>query len=120
MILLMTTLGIASSICNAMHIPHIVTHWTPEPLGGHNARNELTLNVYPDSNVLSRALADLLVDYSWKSFTVLYDTDEGRILALEYSVMSPFKYFLIPPLHTLSPSQETAINHLPSSRPFQP
>lgn len=39
--------------------------------------HDMTLNVYPDSNVLSRALADLLVDYSWKSFTMLYDTDEG-------------------------------------------
>lgn len=38
----------------------------------------MTINVYPDSNVLSRALADLLVDYSWKSFTLLYDTDEGE------------------------------------------
>lgn len=65
-----------------MHIPHILTHWTPEPLGGNKAKNVMTLNVYPDSNVLSRALADLLVDYSWKSFTVLYDTDEGKIPGL--------------------------------------
>lgn len=70
--------GIASSICNAMQIPHIITHWTPEQLGGNKAKNVMTLNVFPDSNVLSRALADLLVDYSWKSFTILYDTDEGK------------------------------------------
>lgn len=61
-----------------MEIPHIVTHWSPEPLGGQKAFNTMTMNVYPDSNVLSRALADLLVDYSWKSFTLIYDTDEGE------------------------------------------
>lgn len=61
-----------------MQIPHIITHWTPEPLGGYKTENQMTINVYPDSNVLSRALADLLVDYSWKSFTLLYDTDEGE------------------------------------------
>lgn len=60
-----------------MKIPHIITHWTPEPLGGQKDENPMVVNVYPDSNVLSRALADLLVDYSWKSFTILYDTDEG-------------------------------------------
>lgn len=37
------------------------------------------VNVYPDSNELARALADLLKDYSWKSFTILYDTDEGIV-----------------------------------------
>lgn len=70
--------GVASSICNAMHIPHIITHWTPESMGGFNAPNAMTLNVYPDSNVLSRAFADMIVANRWKSFTVLYDTDEGE------------------------------------------
>ncbi|XP_059618967.1 glutamate receptor ionotropic, kainate 2-like [Phlebotomus argentipes] len=69
--------GIASAICHTMEVPHIITHWSPEPLGGQRSIGSMTLNVYPDSNVLSRALADLLVDYSWKSFTIIYETDEG-------------------------------------------
>ncbi|XP_055683998.1 glutamate receptor ionotropic, kainate 2-like [Lutzomyia longipalpis] len=69
--------GIASAICHTMEVPHIITHWSPEPLGGFRTVGAMTLNVYPDSNVLSRALADLLADYSWKSFTIIYEKDEG-------------------------------------------
>ncbi|XP_058063457.1 glutamate receptor ionotropic, kainate 2-like [Anopheles bellator] len=72
------TSGIVGSVCKTLEIPHIVTHWDPEPLGGLDpALQAMTINLYPDADVFSRALADLIVDYSWKSFTIIYDTDEG-------------------------------------------
>ncbi|XP_061498393.1 glutamate receptor ionotropic, kainate 2 isoform X2 [Anopheles gambiae] len=72
------TAGIVGSICKTLEIPHIITHWDPEPLGGIEAElRAMTINLYPEADVLSRALADLIVDYSWKSFTIIYDSDEG-------------------------------------------
>ncbi|XP_050099710.1 glutamate receptor ionotropic, kainate 2-like isoform X2 [Anopheles aquasalis] len=72
------TAGIVGSVCKTLEIPHIVTHWDPEPLGGTDpALQAMSINLYPEADVLSRALADLIVDYSWKSFTIIYDTDEG-------------------------------------------
>ncbi|XP_040172149.1 glutamate receptor ionotropic, kainate 2-like [Anopheles arabiensis] len=72
------TAGIVGSVCKTLEIPHIITHWDPEPLGGIEAElRAMTINLYPEADVLSRALADLIVDYSWKSFTIIYDSDEG-------------------------------------------
>ncbi|XP_039444808.1 glutamate receptor ionotropic, kainate 2 [Culex pipiens pallens] len=74
----MLTSGIVSSICKTIEIPHIITHWDPEPLGGIDPELQaMTINLYPEADVLSRALRDLIVDYSWKSFTIIYDSDEG-------------------------------------------
>uniref|UniRef100_A0A182U976 Glutamate receptor 1 n=1 Tax=Anopheles melas TaxID=34690 RepID=A0A182U976_9DIPT len=72
------TSGIVGSICKTLEIPHIITHWDPEPFGGLDPDLQaMTINLYPEADVLSRALADLIVDYSWKSFTIIYDSDEG-------------------------------------------
>ncbi|XP_053678386.1 glutamate receptor ionotropic, kainate 2-like [Anopheles nili] len=74
----MLTSGIVGSICKTLEIPHIITHWDPDPLGGVDPElQSMTINLYPEADVLSRALADLIVDYSWKSFTIIYDSDEA-------------------------------------------
>lgn len=70
------TSGIVSSIADAVDVPHIKAHWDREPLGGRSS-NQMTLNVYPDTETLSRAYAELLVDYTWKSYTIIYEDDDG-------------------------------------------
>lgn len=37
----------------------------------------MTLNVYPEAEMLSRAYAELLIDYTWKSYTIVYEDDDG-------------------------------------------
>ena len=71
------TAGIVSSIANAVDVPHITAYWESEPLGGKQTANQMTLNIYPDTEVLSRAFAELLVDYTWKSYTIIYEDDDG-------------------------------------------
>lgn len=79
---LLLFIGIVDSMCNTLHIPHIMTHWTYEPIGLHRSRRlsprNLTINVYPDSDVLARALSDLINDYDWKSYVIVYDTDDSK------------------------------------------
>lgn len=74
-----TTAGIVKSVCEHLEIPHIIYHWSSEPLGGYRLqeRKIMSLNVYPDNEKLSEALAALIIDYSWKSFTIIYQTDES-------------------------------------------
>jgi ionotropic glutamate receptor len=48
------TAGIATSICAAAEIPHIVTHWDPDLMGIERERYPITINMYPDADVLSR------------------------------------------------------------------
>ncbi|KAL7026717.1 hypothetical protein ACKWTF_005135 [Chironomus riparius] len=74
------TSGIASSVCNTVEVPHIITHWEREKVGMTNEDSSpFTLNLYPDTNVLSRAYADLLIDYTWKSYTIIYEDDDSLI-----------------------------------------
>ena len=73
------TSGIASSICNTLEIPHIITHWKPQSLGLRYQKNAMTLNVYPDTEVLSEAFSALIKDYDWKSYTIIYENDESLI-----------------------------------------
>lgn len=71
------TSGIVASIADAVDVPHITAHWEREPLGGRRTPNPMTLNIYPDNEVLSRAYAELLIDYTWKSYTIIYEDDDG-------------------------------------------
>lgn len=72
--------GIVSSIANALEIPHILTHWTP--VTPNVDKHNLTVNMYPDSEVLSAALLDLVDDYDWDHFTIIYD-DDARLIQLK-------------------------------------
>jgi hypothetical protein len=95
------TSGIASSICKAVEVPHIITHWERDTItdvgsddgsdnendsgsddddngdDGEDTASPFTLNLYPDAEVLSRAYADLLIDYTWKSYTIIYEDDDS-------------------------------------------
>lgn len=73
------TSGVTSSICNVVEVPHIITHWERENLQQLPRHKEtpFTLNLYPDTDILSRAYADLLIDYTWKSYTIIYDEDDA-------------------------------------------
>lgn len=90
--------GIVDSICNTFQIPHIMAHWTYDPIGYHYSsgrkrkRRDLSVNVYPDSDVLSAALADLIRDYDWTSYTILYDTADSKLDQWFFTFICEFYY----------------------------
>lgn len=69
--------GIVASVCNEFGIPHFMGHWTPEMKDYKRPFRQFTRNYFPSPNAFSRALADLVEDYDWKSFTVIYEDDYG-------------------------------------------
>lgn len=71
------TSGIVASIADAVDVPHIIGHWEREEFGSRHMHHDMTLNIYPESDVLSRAFAELLIDYTWKSYTIIYEDDDG-------------------------------------------
>lgn len=74
------TSGIVGAIAEKFEIPHIIFHWKTKPLYWKNAdKHRMTLNFYPDSDTLAEAFANVLVDYSWKSYTVVYENKENLI-----------------------------------------
>lgn len=74
------TSGIAASIAERFEIPHIIYHWKTKPLHWEKSvEHTMTLNLYPDSDVLAESFANVLVDYSWKSYTIIYESKENLI-----------------------------------------
>lgn len=67
------TAGIVGSISENVEMPNLQVHWSPRPTD-----RRMVLNLYPDAGSLANALADLVVDYDWKSFTIVYERDDGK------------------------------------------
>lgn len=74
------TTGVVASIAEKFEIPHIIYHWKTKPLHWEKSvEHTMTLNLYPDSDTLAEAYANVLVDYSWKSYTIIYENKENLI-----------------------------------------
>jgi glutamate receptor, ionotropic, invertebrate len=74
------TSGIVSSIAMKLEIPHIIYHWKTKPLHWEKTvLHNMTLNLYPDSDTLAEAFANVLVDYDWMSYTIVYENKENLI-----------------------------------------
>lgn len=71
------TSGIVSSVADVLEIPHLVTHWQPYAVNPDN--HKMTVNLYPDSEVLAAAIVDLVDDYDWNSFVIIYDEDDALV-----------------------------------------
>lgn len=71
------TSAIVSSIADTVEVPHIAAFWERETLGEKPEKDPMTLNLYPDPEILARAYAELLFDYTWKSYTIIYEDDDS-------------------------------------------
>lgn len=58
---------VVASICNELNIPHLVSY------------HKFTRNIFPDTTLLSKALVDVVRNYDWKKFAIIYDSDESLI-----------------------------------------
>lgn len=95
------------SMCQTMKIPHIQTHWDPKRTTamdllknedqGYNGRKNnspMSVNLYPHPAAVSRAYADVIKGWKWKTFTVLYEEEDGLIRLqdlLQLSINSGYK-----------------------------
>ncbi|XP_014247018.1 glutamate receptor ionotropic, kainate 2-like isoform X3 [Cimex lectularius] len=62
------------SICDTMEIPHLETRWD------YRLRRESCLvNLYPHPTILSKAYVQLVEAFGWKSFTIIYESNEGLV-----------------------------------------
>lgn len=60
--------------CLLSQIPHLETRWD------YRLRRESCLvNLYPHPSTLSKAYVDLVNAWRWKSFTIIYETNEGLV-----------------------------------------
>lgn len=71
---------IIASICHHYGIPHILFDVEKEECLDAKKQKSMTINIYPNLMILSKALADIVHSYSWRTFSVIYDTDEGMFV----------------------------------------
>ncbi|XP_011503888.1 PREDICTED: glutamate receptor ionotropic, kainate 1-like, partial [Ceratosolen solmsi marchali] len=62
------------SICDTMEIPHLETRWD-----FRLKREGCLVNLYPHPSTLSKAYVHLVKSLGWKSFTIIYETNEGLV-----------------------------------------
>ncbi|EZA54693.1 glutamate receptor ionotropic, kainate 2 isoform X2 [Ooceraea biroi] len=69
------TRGIVTSITTRFDVPHIEYVWREN----EKIKNpsSMTINVYPDSELLSQAIAAVVDSMNLPNFVVIYETDEG-------------------------------------------
>lgn len=73
---------IVASISNEFGIPNFVGHWQLSTPFYQLESHSYTRNLFPSSQHFSRALSDLLSDYGWTTFAILYE-DNYSLMRLE-------------------------------------
>lgn len=69
---------VVASICHELNIPHIVSHQI-SPEFKKQQFHGFTRNIFPDTKLLSGALFDILKNFGWKKFAIIYDSKESLI-----------------------------------------
>ncbi|XP_076630847.1 glutamate receptor ionotropic, kainate 2 isoform X2 [Colletes latitarsis] len=75
------TYGIVASTAARFDIPHIDFTWrqNEELQVDQKPKNltPMTINVYPDSEMIGKAIADVVKSLKWTTFTAVYQTNDG-------------------------------------------
>ncbi|CAL7945892.1 unnamed protein product [Xylocopa violacea] len=75
------TYGIVASIAAQFDVPHIDYFWrqNEEVQAGMDPKNPkpMTINVFPDSDMIAKAIADVVGSMKWDSFAAVYENNDG-------------------------------------------
>ncbi|XP_011193096.2 glutamate receptor ionotropic, kainate 2 [Zeugodacus cucurbitae] len=71
---------IVALICNATGIPHLQFDMSAEETEAESKNHQMTLNVFPTQQMLSKAYADIVLTFGWTKFTIVYDADDSKAL----------------------------------------
>ncbi|KAM9201489.1 glutamate receptor ionotropic, kainate 1 isoform 8-T8 [Dugong dugon] len=83
-----SSVSAVQSICNALEVPHIQTHWKHPAVDN---KDLFYINLYPDYAAISRAVLDLVLYYNWKTVTVVYEDSTG-LIRLQELIKAPSRY----------------------------
>lgn len=70
----MSSAAHVQSIADTLGVPHIEYRWD-----FRTVRPEFSLNLYPHPANLSKAYLDLIRDWKWRSFTLVYEDNQGLV-----------------------------------------
>lgn len=74
---------IIQSVSTSLEIPQFQVFWNPKlgqfPMQTESDKPNLVLNLHPEPVVLAKALATLLREMKWKTYTIVYEDDDGLV-----------------------------------------
>jgi len=85
------------SVANALHVPFLETRWDYS-----TERSPFSINVHPHPAKLGKAFADFVRQVGWKSFVILYETEEG-LVRLQELIQLPKTFEVSMTLRQLTP-----------------
>ncbi|XP_063304147.1 glutamate receptor ionotropic, kainate 1 isoform X1 [Pelobates fuscus] len=83
-----SSVSAVQSICNALEVPHIQTRWKHPSVDN---KDSFFINLHPDYAAISRAVLDLVLHYSWKTVTVVYEDSTG-LIRLQELIKAPSRF----------------------------
>lgn len=69
---------IVAVVCNSTGIPHLEFDVADEEHLEEKPNHQMTLNLYPSQVILSKAYADIVQNFGWRKFTIVYDATDGE------------------------------------------
>lgn len=82
---------IVASLCNELNIPHIATYQRTREIK-KNLYHKFTRNISPDTALLSQSLVDVVENFGWKRYAIIYDSNESLIRLNGVLQINPFNY----------------------------
>ncbi|XP_055379344.1 glutamate receptor ionotropic, kainate 2-like [Condylostylus longicornis] len=70
---------IVESVCNYAGIPHIKFDWNHDGTFAEKSFHKMTINMYPSLQALSKAYSDILLNFGWRQFSLIYQDDIALI-----------------------------------------
>ncbi|XP_058267527.1 glutamate receptor ionotropic, kainate 1 isoform X4 [Hemibagrus wyckioides] len=80
-----SSVSAVQSICNALEVPHIQTHWKHPSVDN---KDSFFINLYPEHSSISRAILDVVTYYKWKTITVVYEDSIG-LMRMQEVIKAP-------------------------------
>lgn len=68
-----------ASICKRLQIPHFIANWQPIDADYYNTTDSFTRNLFPNPNIYTNALYEIIKSYQWRTFAVIYDSNESLL-----------------------------------------
>ncbi|VEN33465.1 unnamed protein product [Callosobruchus maculatus] len=76
-------INIVQSACDTKEIPHLITRWNNWPV-----RHGTEINFFPHPPLLARAYFDIVSQWGWETFTLLYEDDESLVRTMSLVEMA--------------------------------
>ncbi|XP_077977877.1 glutamate receptor ionotropic, kainate 2-like [Glandiceps talaboti] len=98
------------SVLDEMEVPHIEARWDHR-----REKNRYSINLYPDSRLISKAISDIVEYYRWKKVAILYQNEDSLVRLQETFKLSASREIEISVRQLKKPNFKPVLKEIKSS-----